>query len=782
MLSCIKSDILNLRQRGMPGGAPVVPIAADDDSIRVQVCHSPLREIEALQDALLRQFEKNPRLKPSDIVVMTPDIETYAPFIHAVFGCATHGVKRIPYTIADCPLLSDSPTLSAFLSLIAAARGRFTAGEILSLLETVSLHEAFELTEKNLDLIRVWISDARICWGLDEETRAMLDIPIFAENTWKSGVERLLLGIAIKDKDQSPFLGVAALSGIDGEDAVVLGRFLDFLRCLTALRDLLNQSLSPKDWAAALKECAQRFFIENEDNAFEMQLLRTAIVDCATAADHAGFTGLIDSDIMQNLLGSTLKRSASSSGFLAGAVTFCAMLPMRGIPFKIVCMIGMNDAAFPRRSLHTGWNLMASQPRAGDRSLEKEDRYIFLEALLSARDLLYMSYIGQDLRNNAPRQPSVTIAELLEYADRAFLPPDPSSAGANSAAAYVTVPHRLQAYSPSYFKPGNRLFSYSEENFAAALNAAALPQPPAPFFPTPLDSPPDEWRLVDIDDLLAFYKHPVKYLFRKRLGMRIRDADASPPDREPFFIEGLDAYALGSDLVRRFLRAESKDACYEAFKAASLLPHGTVGNCAFNYLADEAMELTRRIAAAMNSDALAPRPLTVTIGPFTVSGSIARCGPSGFLDFRFARLKPRDMVQFWIAGLIISAAPNSTALIANTLIARDGSRELARIENAQSILRRLLDLYWQGLTHPLRFFPNSSWAYAKALAGGKSAEESMRDAQKAWIGDDFCPGESLDPYYNLCFTPQTHDPLTDEFSALSVEIFGPLIDTMKAAP
>ncbi|HEX7511082.1 MAG TPA: hypothetical protein VF335_07275, partial [Chitinivibrionales bacterium] len=636
-------------------------------------------------------------------------------------------------TVADRGLLADSPVITAFLMLLKAVEGRFTASEIFSLFEAQPLREAFELTESDLDFIASWISDTRICWGLDEETRAALDLPPFMENTWKTGIERMLLGFAMKGKNRSPFKGIAPYDGIEGQQAVVLGRFLDCIQCIAALRGLLKQSLSPADWAAALLECVERFFIENDDNAQELQVLRIAISECAASAEGAGFTQRVGADIIQNIVRSIMERPASDSGFLAGAVTFCEMLPMRGIPFKVVCMIGMNDTAFPRRSRNVGWNLMAANPVKGDRSLEKEDRYMFLEALLSARETLYISFIGQDMITNAPRQPSVAVTEILEYIDRAFrLPTSDTTPDRATAADSIIVRHRLQAFSPAYFTPGSGLFSYSHENFEAALKSALPLQQPPPFFSGPISELKPETRRLSIDDFYAFFKHPVKFLLRKRLGMHLRDTAPSAPDKEPFSIERLDAYAMGSDLVKRFLRKESRDACFTAFKAASLLPHGTVGVCAFNDLADEASEFSRRIESI--APTMPPQPLRFDerIGPVIVSGAIAQCAPSGFLMYRFARVKPRDLVQFWLSGLLLSARLDYQGPITNTLVTRDGSWELPRIPSAVALLESLFDKYRQGLVAPLHFFPATSWAYAEALNKGKSIDDAMRQANSIW--------------------------------------------------
>ena len=96
MLSSIQKDIFELRDP-----AQKASMAGNDRSIQVHSCHSEMREVEVLHDQLLALLSDNPDLQPQDIVVMMPDVATYAPFIEAVFDTPEIQKQRIPYSIAD---------------------------------------------------------------------------------------------------------------------------------------------------------------------------------------------------------------------------------------------------------------------------------------------------------------------------------------------------------------------------------------------------------------------------------------------------------------------------------------------------------------------------------------------------------------------------------------------------------------------------------------------------------------------------------------------------------
>jgi exodeoxyribonuclease V gamma subunit len=786
LLTYIQSDILHLQQRGENGDTPVIEISPLDDSIQIHSCHGPLREIEILYDNLLRRFDLKKDLLPSDIIVMTPDIEAYSPFINAVFGSAENKRMRIPYTIADRGIRAESPVINAFLSLMSIVQGRCTASEIMSLLETRQIREAFNINESDISRIRIMITETRVRWGLDEKSQASLDIPAFPENTWEAGLESMLLGYAMTGNN-TPFMGIIPCESVEG-NTELLSNFLDFIHSISDLRSAIAQPHTLSQWNVVLLDCISHFFAAEEYIAAELEILRKAFNDLAMGSDY--FKDAVSVEVILARLGSTLKSSISSSGFLSGVVTFCEMLPMRSIPFRIICIIGMNDGVFPRMSHHAAWNLIAAFPKNGDRALEKEDRYIFLEAILSAREMLYISYSGRNAGNDSVCRPSTIVSELCDYIDSGFkVSGDEKIVGdinadysntAMRASEHITFHHRLQAFNPSYFIPGNRLFSYSMENFNAAENFLYEPKSISNFFTGHLIPPSKEWHEVNINDLCSFYSNPARFIMEKRMGMHICNPEEQILDKEPFFIEGLEGYRTGQEIVKRFLNKESRESCYEALKAASALPHGNVGKGAFDKIADEASVFADRIISLTESYKLDTIDIQVQIDDFLISGHVENIVDSGVLMYRFAHVKPVDLLKFWIKSLAVASANTETIDVKNILLAMDSCLELSISDNVHALLKSMLDIYWRGLSFPIHFFPKASHAFAESIfLKNKTPVEAVYDAKTAWIGDDYTTGEITDPYIGLCFGKQPENALDEEFKKISAEIFEPLFEHIK---
>ncbi|MEW5724961.1 MAG: exodeoxyribonuclease V subunit gamma [Thermodesulfobacteriota bacterium] len=767
VLARLQSDILNLRPAG--AGGPPDP---GDGSIQVHSCHSPLREVEVLYDRLLSMFENDPALTPRDVIVMTPDIEEYAPYIQAVFGQPEDEDLRLPYSIADRSARRESRLIETWLSLLDLAGDRFPASAVLDLLDSPDLRRRFDLTEEDLPLVQQWVLETRVRWGLDAAHRARLNLPATELNTWRAGLDRLALGYALPGGEERTFCGVLPYDDVEGADSEVLGRFLHFAQALDDMAAAGRESRTLADWASVLAGFLDRLFLADETTAAEAQLLRGVLGDMAEIEALTGFSRPLALKAVRWLLGRRLERRGFGFGFLTGGVTFCAMLPMRAIPFPVVCLLGLEADAYPRQSQSVGFDLIAHQPRRGDRSRRDDDRYLFLEALLSARKTLYISYVGQSLRDNSFLPPSVLVSELLDYlASRTDPPQDPE---------LLVTRHRLQALSPAYFHGNSSLFSYSAENLAAARALAGPRQAPPLLFPERLPPPEEEYRTMNLDDLLGFFAQPVQYLLTRRLGLRLVRPEETPGDTEPFDLSALEKYELDQFLAHQALAGRDLDRLGLAVKASGRLPHGGLGDLMYNELNRAATDFAARTAPLLGGEPGRMMEIDLSLGEFHLTGRAGPVYPGGLVHFRHARLKAKDFLRLWLHHLALGdAVPESR--LAGLEQAGGGrvwtTRSFRPVGNAGELLGKLLALYWEGLSRPLPFFPRTSFEYAQRLKKGEAIESALDVARLTFFGTEWSPdsGEG-DNYYRLCF--RDDPPLDEEFHRLSLEVFGPLLENM----
>jgi exodeoxyribonuclease V gamma subunit len=757
LLRSIQSDILELRD----STPEEVPSFSNDRSIEIHSCHSPLREAEVLQDNILALLEERPDIRPRDILVMMPDLETYAPFIESVFSLPESDPRMVPFGIADKGLRVESRTINAFIGLLELPVSRFGAGRVMEILESAGIREKFALTEPDVDNIREWVRDARIRWGLDEAHRESLGLPGFVQNTWRAGLDRMLLGYALPEKDGELFGGTLPFDRIEGGASEALGRFLAFTGRLFAAAAAMKQEYTLAGWSDLLSGVIDDFFTAGDDNFQDLSFLKEAVMELEKFGESLGRK--VGLDVVREHLKRRLEMEGFGGRFLSGGITFCAMLPMRSIPFKAICLLGMDDGAYPRESSPPGFDLMAKELRPGDRSRRLDDRYLFLETVLSAREKLYISYIGQDIRDNSERPPSVLVSELLDYL-----------AGGYGITA-ATVKHALQAFNPLYFQKEG-LVSYSRENFAAArsLRAGGPRHAPA-FFGEGLSEPDPGYRNVTVDDLCSFFSNPARFLLTRRLGLILDDSADVLDEREPFDVRGLDRHALESALLEKALQGAGIRHEMERLRAGGLIPPGTPGACWFEDTRASMERLAARVAARRRGAALEPLGVDVSLSGFRITGSIAGLYPGGLVLHRpFSR--ERHLVTFWITRLIMdcaAAALKSPVPEAAVLCTGELDCVYRCPENSPAILSGLLDIYWQGLTRPVPFFPQASWAYARAKHDGK--DDAEEKAQQKFEGNDWSRGEGADLYVRRCFAGS--DPLEDpQFRELAVSIIGPALE------
>jgi len=779
LLLCIQSDILNLRDRDQGSDAKKL-VAQDDTSIQIHSCHSPMREIEVLHDRLLEMFEKDPSLLPKDVLVMTPDIETYCPYVQAVFYVPGDDSGRFPFSIADRSVRQESQIIGTFLSILDLCGSRFGAPQVLAILESRAVQRKFGLSEADFELIRRWVNDTRIRWGIDEKSRSELGLPPFPENTWKAGLERLLLGYAMPGHDENMFGGVLPYDHVEGSEASVLGKFLEFADRLFADVTSLNQPRTLNEWSKTLTELLEGLFSADEDTESEAQLIRRTLEDLGDTKEISGFDEEIDIRVIKSHLGNYLEKEGFGFGFIAGGVTFCAMLPMRSIPFKVICLVGMNGDAYPRQSKPLGFDLMAKNPKPGDRSRRHDDRYLFLEAILSAREKLYISYVGQSIQDNTLIPPSVLVSELMDYTEQGF------KIEGEKILDHIITKHRLQAFSPEYFKKNKKLFTYSEANCQAAECILKTRQAPIPFISKGLSDPEQEWKTVDLDRLCSFFGNPAKFLLNRRLGIYLEERASILEERETFDVKGLEKYLLEQSLVeRKFLGRKLKDFLPVA-KASGGLPHGTIGECIYDSLGHGVKRFVEMTQPYMQGTKLEPLEIDLSISGFRVTGRIDAIYPKRLIRYRYAKVKPKDRLKVWIHHLALNCLkvddyPGTSMLVGLRPTGPEPvwiAWEYSPVEDSEEILGKLLEKYWEGLIRPVHFFPRSSWEYAQmVLERNKSEEEALLKARTTWAGSDYHRGECEDAYYQLCFG--NTDPLDSEFQQIGIDAFEPLLRHQK---
>ena len=693
-----------LQTLALPDGS-----ARADDSIRIVAAHSPLRELQILKEHLLALLAEHPDWQPHDIAVLTPDIEPYAPYLEAVFG--RESPQPLPYSVSDVKLGRRRPLLAALEQLVDIFDSRFEADKIFALLENETVLARFGLTLEDLPLLRDTAERLNIRWGADETMRGGGS----ALFTWQQGLDRIALGWMLPDNG-SLWQGVSPWHADPGHTAVY-ARFAAFIGRLKHWHAIWQQPADIAGWAERIRSLAEDICEPAEADRAAAQQLAQALARWQQEAALAGFIGELSGSVaslhLSNFLG-----SRSDAGFLRGGITFCGMVPMRSLPFKVLCLIGLNDGKFPRDTRAAAFDLIARHPRKGDRARRVDDRYLFLEALISAREHLYLSYVGRDIRTNEALAPSALVGELADCLA------DMTGQSVEELNAALVENHPLQAFSTRYFD-GGRLSS-TRADYAAALSAP--PAKPAPFCGTEsenADGGADIPSEVGHAAFLDFWRNPVKHWLSHTLDWQAPYLGGAWETAEPFEPPRPRDIAAAY-LDARLNRCDFADTA-QVLEARSLLPAGEIGTLW--------RERCETAAKSLDSDLIASPPLPAAPYTFISDGltlygsldSLHRDGRIRFLDH--APNAPEKTVLL-LEHLIYNAVrPDSAADLRSHWVQPDQITTLPPIpqQQARTLLAAWLAWWRTGQSRPLPFFAKTTLAAAEALLpDGKKTEEELR--------------------------------------------------------
>lgn len=775
LLSRIQADILNLRT-GMRENGVAHKSNTGDRSLRIHACHSPMRETEVLYDQVLDMLNEDADLHLRDILVLTPDIDTYAPYIQAVFGTPEEAVHRMAFSIADRKPVQGHPLVEAFLFLLDSNQSRFPASEVVTLLEVPAVREAFELAEEDLPLVEQWISSTRIRWGMDAASKSRWGLPPNAENTWQTGLDRLILGYAFAPESPGLFKGLIPARGAEGSKAESLGRLVHLVESLRSWQEQSGEPRRLEEWSAQIMQVLDAFFkprSENPGDVYDLELLRRLIADMHRHSTTAKTNERVGIEVVRDYLKRRLEEERSGGGFISGGITFAALLPMRSIPAKVVCLLGMNQDLFPREDRPLGFDLMAAKPRLGDRSRRDDDKYLFLEALISARQTFYLSYVGHDVQDNACMPPSVLVSELVDYIGEAY----------DLCEKDLIVHHPLQAFSEVYFSGENpQLFSYSRQACDAARSLARSVRTPSAdqaFVTAPLAVWHTRFLTVDIPTLVGALGHPCRFLLEKRLGLKLYDQRVSENDRESFRLDPLERFFLGQDMMKRLVSHPAGQDLLDIARAEGRLPHGDPGKISFEDIYGEAEALAAAVRDVQEGTYPVVLPIQERLDAFTITGVLDTLFPAGQLCYRFGNARGVDLIDAWLRHLLWCRRSDEAAPCVTLLFNKDGHRRFALVDDAHVHLMRLLTLYRQAGHEPLPLFPKASWQYAVLrFENGCSRDEALDRVRSRWRQTYAMPSEAEDPYIQYCFGGG--EAVGERFAALTEDLYGPIMENSES--
>jgi exodeoxyribonuclease V gamma subunit len=723
--------------------------ARADPSLQIHACHGAHRQVEVLRDAIKHALQDDPTLEPRDVIVMCPDIETFAPLIQATFGTGEEpGDDELRVRLADRALRETNPVLGVVARLLELTTARATASEILDLADREPVRRRFRFGQDDTSRLEDWVAASGTRWGFAAAARTdTYNLPDFPQGTWATGIDRLLAGVALaEDEPRLLANSVVPLDDVDSSAIDLAGRFAEFVERLGGTIDAFRDPKTIAEWTSALATAADALTATSAQDAWqraELQRLLADVLDEATGDDDDSTPATaIDAADLSALLERRLAGRPTRASFRTGHLTVCTLQPMRSVPHRVVCLLGLDDTVFPRRAPRDGDDLLIAAPFVGDRDARSEDRQILLDALLAAQDRLIVTYTGNDERTNAERAPAVPVAELLDVIER--------TAGQDVRQA-VVIRHPLQTFDArNFLRPAP--WSFDTTTLAGA-RALVAERPSAPGFLPEGRLPELRGEVVELEDLIAFLGRPVHAFLRQRLGISFTTLPSEHldgvEDELPIDLDHLTRWRVGNRLLTALLQGADFTLAQEAERLRGALAPGAIGLEELRNLSHQA----QMIADAARRTAGEPRVVDVSVaidGGRRLAGTVSGLRGDVLQEVTFARIGAGHRLGAWARLLALTAAhpdrpfsaitvgrprigasPRSALTRATIPPLLDGAPPAERRAAAEARLTTLVELYDNGMREPLPLYGETSAAFA-AQADLTSRRRALAAAEQRW--------------------------------------------------
>ncbi|HUY65674.1 MAG TPA: exodeoxyribonuclease V subunit gamma [Acidimicrobiales bacterium] len=755
----------------LPGFEPT------DRSIQFHACYGPTRQVEVLRDAILHLLASDPGLTEDDVLVLCPALERFAPLVEAVFGPSADrletprrsGGRRddrdapsLRYRIADRSIRRSNPVVGATTELLDLVVGRFDAAGVLDFCSLGPVRERFRFDDEDLASIGEWVRSTNVRWGLDAAHRVAFGVPeTVVTNTWQAALDRLLLGSAVHDADFDLGIGEVAPFGCEGSDVETAGRLAEVLWRLGDLASQSGEEQTLGTWVGRLDRAVAALFAGPRGSEWQAEAVHRILAEAADSATGRGEPSsvLLTFTDLRRMLDGRLDSALGRPDFFRGGVTITSMTPMRGVPFRVVCLLGMDQWAFAPVPA-TGDDLAAAAPRIGDGDPRGEARQALLEAVLAAGDHLMVVYDGRDVRTNQEVPRAVPTAELFDAVSALVEPGQRKDFAAQLETVHPRHPFDDRCFASGALVPGAP-WGFDPTDFRGAGARRSRVRTAPRFLGDPLE--PIGGEVIELARLHSFLRNPARAFLTERLEARLPDREEEVSALLPMDLVGLHGWRVGDRLLGALMAGAGVEEWRQWEQALGTLPPGALGDRAVAELVEEVYAL---VSAADGHGVSRAPGRTVDVGVnladgTRIVGSVPlqlRAETPGPARVMYTRGKAHHRLAAWL-DLMALVGTDPTTPWRSVVVARgkDSKPKSVRIDDlvssadgmradAVASLSVAVDCYRRGMTEPLPLFPS----FSREVYDGRANRE-------LWNGRGFHDG--ADEAVRLVFGAPDYDEI-----------------------
>lgn len=731
-----------------------------DGSIRIHSCYHPVRELETLHQSLLGLFEGDPELKAEDVLIVTPDLSIYKPFIHGVFESGEEGLPQIPWYVADQKYYQSRDIYKTAETLLGLVDSRFETDAVMGFLSLESIRDRFGFSDYDLSLIQRWFSDNQVYWGLNSEHRVETGEPAEDIHTIDSALKRGWLGLMGGVNPGDLFNGELLYTGINsGEQQEVWASLSEILRKMDHLRKEVNHHKTISEWIEWLNESLKGLIPEESARGESWEKFIKTGNQISEEMLVTGTKATIPFTLFRNLFLMESESGKSGAAFFNRGVIFSSMVPVRSLPFKVIALLGLNDDLFPRKPVHPDFDLMTLHPLPGERNRRDEDKNLFLESIMAAEKVHYCSFIGRNARSDEEIPPSSILSGWISVLADASGTKEEEWVSNESLYIYSSASEQQIAH---YSKTDGEVSARIGKGESTGYAEAALVKPNS------------DKMMIDPVDIERFYNNPFKAFLTSGFGAKFGwDSD----ERNEFNNNNLETHILFQQVFGWLIEGKDEEHIAQLLLNSGSMPAGWPGI----YQCDSLIESAKNAIEYITDKGFEPSYNNIDINSslydMVIRGTIKNYSKNSFLDISESNPSGKTLFNSWIRHLMLSLNDNNhteTNVIAG--IKKEPKHyRFKSVENVKEILSDLLVGYKAGLETPLPFFPKTAYEYVSGLP---DEDKAISDAGKNWRNDFSKFGEGEDVYIKTILGTKPELNI-EEWKPIFIRFMQPLINHLE---
>ncbi|MFI4853104.1 MAG: exodeoxyribonuclease V subunit gamma [Candidatus Makana argininalis] len=701
ILNLIKKDILFLKKYSFDDKKNIYKnkilkrmIKKKDFSISINSCINFFKEIEILYEKILFLMSQDHKLKPQDIIVMAPNINIYLPSIKSIFG-NYHLKNNLPFYISDIISKEINLISKAFIRLLNLPFIKLSTKEIIKLLEVKSISYKFKIKNKEIDILKKWMLESGIKLESDEEKKNDKLITNF--NSFNFGFNRMFLGYAM-ESCYGYWNNILPYDKTYGLSSVLLGNFYNLINNIKYFKKKLSKPKKIKSWFAISEMIISSFFCATSYKEKDVLILikktwKKILKNCYKSQ----FKDKISIKLITEELFNILNKKKIINNYLFGKINFCNIKSMSSINFKIVCILGINDNIFIKKKNRNNFNLIYKYPRIGDKNILEDYKYCFLESMLSAKNIFYISFIGNNIKNNNINTTSIFVNELIDYISNNFYIEGDKNLD-NKQMMINVIKHIFKYHENKIFLKPN-IFYFKKKNFYLKQNLKTLKHDLSLNSKLLLNF---KNKILKLEDMIIFYKNPIKTWFIKNLGIFYNKSFTEISNEKDYINNIYITHKIKEKILNLMIQRKNIIKIFNEIKYSGLLPNGIFGEIFFLEQYNKLIHLYKKVKI-FNLFIKKKIEIYLYFKYVTIIGWIDYFHKNGIIKWSTKKITIKDGLLLWIEHLIYCASGGKEHSIM-FFINGEWNFYPVKKSKAKKLLIYYILGYFKGILEPLLLF------------------------------------------------------------------------------